>query len=47
VIPCGDMHQSFTYALVKWLFDNFAMFADSLSVLSIHYVAGDYVGTIL
>ena len=47
MIPCGDMHQSFTYALVKWLFDNFAMFADSLSVLSIHYVAGDYVGTIL
>jgi len=23
VIPCGDMHQSFTDALVKWFFDNF------------------------
>ena len=39
VIPCGDMHQSFTDALVKWLFDNFPMFADSSSVLSIHCVA--------
>ena len=39
VKPCGDMHQSFIYARVKWFFDNFAMFADSLSVLSIHYVA--------
>jgi len=28
------MHQSFTYALVKWLFDNFPMFADSFSVVS-------------
>jgi len=23
VIPCGDMHLSFTDALVKWFFDNF------------------------
>jgi len=23
VIPCGDMHQSFTGILVKWVFDNF------------------------
>ena len=29
MIPCGDMHQSFTDALVKWFFDNFSMFADS------------------
>jgi len=40
VIPCGDMHQSFTGTLVKWVFfDNFPMFADSFSVLSIHCVA--------
>ena len=39
VIPCGDMHQSFTHALVKWFFDNFLMFADSFSILSIHCVA--------
>jgi len=38
VISCGDMHQSFTDALVKWLIDNFPMFANSFSVLSIHYV---------
>jgi len=38
VIPCGDMHQSFTDALVKWSFDNFPMFADSFSVVSIHCV---------
>jgi len=37
-MPCGDMHQSFTDTLVKWLFDNFRMFADSFSVLSIHCV---------
>jgi len=30
------MHQSFTGALAKWFFDNFPMFADSFSVLSIH-----------
>jgi len=29
VIPWGDMHQSFTDALVKWFFDNFPVFADS------------------
>ena len=29
VIQCGDMHQSFTDALVKWSFDNFPVFADS------------------
>jgi len=39
VIPCGDMHQSFTDTLVKWFFDNFPMFADSFSFLSIHCVA--------
>jgi len=38
VIACGDMHQSFTDTLVKWLFDNFPIFADSFSVLSIHCV---------
>jgi len=32
VTPCGDMHQSFTDALVKRCFDNFPMFADSFSV---------------
>jgi len=36
VIPCGDMHQSFTDTLVKWFFNTFA---DSLSVLSIYWVA--------
>ena len=39
MIPCGDMHQSFTDALVKWFFDNFATFADSFRVVSIHNVA--------
>jgi len=29
VILCGDMHQSFTDILVKWVFDNFPMFAIS------------------
>jgi len=29
VIPCGDMHQSFTDTLLKWFFDNFSKFADS------------------
>jgi len=33
------MHQSFTDTLVKWFFDNFTMFADSFSVLSVHCVA--------
>jgi len=37
--PCGDMHQSFTDALVKWFFDNFPMFAGSFSVVSIHCLA--------
>jgi len=36
VIPCGSMHWC---APVKWFFDNFHMFADSFSVLSIHAVA--------
>jgi len=35
---CGDMHQSFTDALVKWFFDNLPIFADSFSVVSIHCV---------
>jgi len=39
VIPCGDMHQSFTDALVRWFCDNFLMIADRFSVLSIRYVA--------
>ena len=25
MIPCGDMHQSFTDTLEKWFFDNFPM----------------------
>jgi len=33
------MHQSFTDTLVKWLIDNFPMFADSFSVLSVQCVA--------
>jgi len=33
------MHQSFTDAFVKWFFDNFPLFADSFSVLSIHFAA--------
>jgi len=33
------MHKSFADTLVKWFFDNFSMFADSFSVLSIHCVA--------
>jgi len=32
VIPCGDMHQSFTGTLVKW-FSTTSLFADSSSVL--------------
>jgi len=39
VISCGDIHQSFSNTLVKWFFDNFPMFANSFSVLSIHRVA--------
>jgi len=38
VIPCGDMHQSFTSTLVKWFYDDLPMFADRFSVLSIHCV---------
>jgi len=38
VISCGDIHQSFTDVLVKWFFNNFSMFANSFSVLSIHCV---------
>jgi len=30
VIPCGNMHQYFAGAVVKWLFNNFRLFADSL-----------------
>ena len=37
-MPCGDMHQSFTDALIKWFFDNFPLFTDSFSVLSTHVV---------
>ena len=39
VIPCGNMHQSFTRTLVKLFFHNFPTFADSFNVLSIHCVA--------
>jgi len=39
VIPCGDMHQSFTDTLVKWFFNSFPIFADSFGVISIHCVA--------
>ena len=39
MIPCGDMHQSFTDTLVNWFFNNFSMLADSFSVLSIYCVA--------
>jgi len=39
VIPCSDMHQSFTDALVKWFLDNFPTFADSFRLVSIHCVA--------
>jgi len=35
----GNMHQSFTDALVKWVFDNFPMFANSLVYVFIHCVA--------
>jgi len=38
-IPCGNMHQSFTGTLVKCFFNNFPMFTDSFSILSIHCVA--------
>ena len=38
VIPCGDMHQSFSNSLVKWFFDNFPMFADRFRLVSIHCV---------
>jgi len=39
VIPCGDMHQFFTRALVKWFFNNFPTFADSFRLVSIDCVA--------
>ena len=39
VIPCGDMHQSFTDALVKWFFDNLPMYTDSFRLASILCVA--------
>ena len=40
MIPCGDMHQSFTVTTaVKWFLDNLHMFADDFRVLSIHRVA--------
>jgi len=38
VTSCGDMHQFFTDTLVSWFIDNFPMFADGFSVLSIHCV---------
>ena len=34
-----NIHQSFTDALVKWLFDNFPRFADSFRLVSIHCIA--------
>jgi len=36
VIPCSDMHQSFSGILVKWFFKNFP---NSFSVLCIHCVS--------
>jgi len=33
VIPCGDMHQTFTDALVKWFLDNFPTLADSFGLV--------------
>ena len=39
MILCGDMHKAFIGALVKWVFDNFSMFADSFILVSIHCVA--------
>ena len=39
MIPCDDMHQSFTDADVKWFCDNLPMSAESFSVVSIHCVA--------
>ena len=45
--PCGDMHQSFTGALVKWFFDNFPMFVDSFTVLSIHCVGTELGASLL
>jgi len=39
VMPCGDTHQSFIDTTVMWFFDNFPVFADSFSVLSIHRFA--------
>ena len=39
MIACGDMHQSFNDALVKWFFDNFLLFADSFRLVSVHCVA--------
>jgi len=48
VIPCGDMHQSFTDAPVKWFLDNFPMFADSFCVFfAIHCVAGGLGASLL
>ena len=44
--PAGSrdsMHQSFTDALVKWLFRQLPMFADSFRLVSVHCVAEDYV----
>jgi len=38
MVPCSDMHQSFTDALVKWFFDNLPMFADSFSVVFVHFI---------
>ena len=39
VMPCGDTHQSFIDTTVMWFFDNFPVFADGFSVLSIRCVA--------
>jgi len=37
MIPCSNMHQSVTDALVRWFFNNFPMFADGFSVFySVH-----------
>jgi len=44
VIPCGDTHQSFIDALVKWFFDNFLIFSNSFRLVSDHCIARGYHG---
>jgi len=40
MIPCDDMHQSFTDTFLKWFFDNFGPHVDDgFRLVSIHFVA--------